>query len=469
MKEEQIQKYCQLLLRQGLIDQKNLYKAYQYYLLCLLEASQAHYSIEQEQFQFTLAGQSNVFNQIEISRQENYVGKWIPYASNKLALFDENCQFLGVESRHEKPELYLAPIGGISWIKNQAYHINSMLHHSIPLDDIKQGPIDLFIPGQSHEMLFFTDRAAGMLYVTDQTLTQFKARINLRKPGSKKAFNIAYSSRFKCCFMTDHQTPDLIKLNMTERKQERFYKDYGILGNLVLHDETDRLYTILADPEKEPAILIFSLSKLEHLGTILLPGKRFSDLDDPCDLIALSDNGQRLLVMSYSDKPALVTPIISIIDTQTHQLLDSYELKKEDKPVGIGFSKPSIKKKKAPDFEELLLKKGWLSSEKVQKMNDDLNRINKPQEQTLDKDVIEASKRIEASYSAEELDEVINMSEQAVAEMLEDAVFEWSGREDMTPEDKASLLEKMATIAPSKEVSQTNGVFVLNWLKGLLR
>lgn len=465
---DQVQQFARLALLKGYIDERQLAQSYQIYLVLKLQALQCAYYDDQSRGRLSIKDRNQAeWNGLDIVKS-SYRGKWVAYTSEKLALFDASGNFTGVGER-DKPQIFPAPWGGLVWANGQPYHTNTLLSPMLPIDEIDKGPFDLFVPPNPAEGLLICDRGRGTILIADYTLSHLKAELKIREVGSKKAINLAYSARYKCCFVTDHATPDILRITTADRRKDRIPTQHGILGNIAIHDQLNLLFAVLADPDKEPAVLIFSLPDLKHQGTILLPGKRFSELDDPCDLISLSPDGKRLMVMSYTDRPALMTPVLSVIDTTTHQLLHSYELKKEEKPLGIAFAQQPPPSPRVPDFDTLLLEKGILKPEQIQDLLEHMQLLKAEQgKRPLDRDVASAATRLEEKFGHEEVSAIVKASHQVMQDLVSDSTFQWEGRSTMTQEEKQLFVERMGEMRADKEVSHTNGVFVLSWLKGLL-
>jgi hypothetical protein len=466
-----VQKLCSMAVQQGLIKPVDMSIAYQTYLMTKIHAYQCQYVLETQQGRLLLQEREDAkseWSALDMPAPA-FQGQWVPYSSEKVALFDRFGQYKGVQAR-SRPEIIPSAEGGYIWSGQHAYRLQALLNPLVPIETVARGPYDFFLPPDQDSGVFITDRAAGTLTMTDLTLNMTKAHLKLREPGSKKAICLAYNAKARTLYVTDHQTSDLIVIKPFEQKIERISTPHGQLGNLVLDLPRKRLLTILSDPEQEAAILIYGLEKLDHQGTILLPGKRFSSLDDPCDLMGLSPDGRYLLVMSYTDEPALCTPLVSRIDLQTQQLVKTHTLSSEEKPIGFAFAHQQAKAQTVPDFEDFLEDKGILAKPQIIGLIRQIQAIeadrNKP---LLDQDVVAAMSHIQGHFTPQDIQTVTEISQQAVAQMAQDSFFEWQGRSDMNAEEKQVFVERLSQLKADETVTRTNGVFVLNWLKGLGR
>jgi len=66
-----------------------------------------------------------------------------------------------------------------------------------------------------------------------------------------------------------------------------------------------------------------------------------------------------------------------------------------------------------------------------------------------------------------ELSELIEPSQKDLERLLSEYGIDWQGRK-MSKEEKLSLAQKIYTLKTNSEISETNGTFVLNWMKKLL-
>lgn len=466
---DSVQKLCSLAVTHKLVSAIDMSIAYQTYLMTKIQAGQCQYILKAQAGRLLLQErerQGEEWSSLDMPAPA-YSGDWVPFSSEKLALFDPSGKYQGVHDRSH-PEVIPTQDGGFLWSSNRAYRLSGLYNPLVPVHTAARGPYDFYLPPGQQDGVFLTDRAAGLLIMTDMTLNVTKLRIKLREAGSSKALCMAYDSANRTAFLTDHQTSDLIVVKPFEQKMQRISTPHGVLGNLVLDAPRNRLFVILADPDREPAILIFSTQDYSHQGTLLLPGKRFSALDDPCDLMGLSPDGKSLLVMSYTDEPALCTPLISQIDIASQKLLTTHTLSTEEKPIGIVFQHQPPARQDVPDFDDFLVEKGIAARPQIIGLVRQIQALeadkNKP---ILDGDVEAAMAHIQDNFSAEEVKTVAEISQQAVQALSQENFFEWQGRSDMNGEEKQVFVERLSELKADPKVSQTNGVFVLNWLKGL--
>lgn len=466
-----IQKLCSLIVQHGLVSATDISMAYQRYLLEKIQSGHCQYVLETDLGRLVLQERGAAAGEMEWSNLDMpapaFHGKWVPYTSEKLALFDYQGRFRQVEQRSQ-PEIIPAGQGGYVFAVDKTFLLSALLNRLLPLENADRGPYDFYFPPHQSDGVFLSDRAMGTLMMTDMTLNMTRARLKLREPGSKKALCLAYSGETQRCYVSDHETSDLIVIEPRNQNMERHSLPHGTLGNLVLDAQRQQLLILLAGADQEPAVVVYALSDLSHQGTILLPGKRFSSLDDPCDLMGISPDGESLLVMTYSDDPALGTPMISQIRLADHQLLNTHTLKEEEKPIGFAFYSEAPQSKDIADFDDFLEAEGVVEKPLIIGLIRQIEAIEADKNKPLfDQDVESAMSHIADNFSQAEIHEVAELSQQAVASLQEESFFEWQGRDDMDAEEKQVFVERMSQIQADEKVAQTNGVFVLNWLKGI--
>jgi len=105
-----------------------------------------------------------------------------------------------------------------------------------------------------------------------------------------------------------------------------------------------------------------------------------------------------------------------------------------------------------------------LESKKVESKFD-YNSVN-----VLDDDILEIcsqiKEKIKGKGKEKELEELLEADIYGINNLMKDTGIDWQGRR-MSKEDKESLVGGIANIKADKEVSNTNGLFVLDWLTTL--
>lgn len=459
------------LLQKSIIDQRDIYDAFRYFLFKQVQSVSALYKPDQIKKSITLIDSNNKLKgSLELpSENPKYIGKWVSFSPNCIAVFDTDLpKFIGIINRLPNSGLGITPKGGVLIVNNKAYGINYWLHNEIPVGNPLNLPIDIYVGLNQHDYIFVTDRSSGKFYVITQSLSKILGEFKVRKGISKKTINVAYSFVEKCCYVTDSETPDLIVIRPGDNSIDRFYQNFGILGNLAISNDNKKLYIIVYNSNTEVNLIILKLPGFEFESQILIPGKRFSDLDDPCDLISITPNGKYLLIMTYTDTPSLFTPLISIIDTETNQLIESISLKKEEKPIGLAVFLPDVQVGTSPTFSDILLERQLIKPEELKAIIKEMKNLNNNQKIELDRDILDISLNMITNFSPEEIDSVLKPSYESLDKMIKDDKFKWQAR-NMSELEKRDFIQKVEDLKTEPEVSKANSVFVLNWLKNLLK
>lgn len=453
------------LLQKSLIEQPDLFKAFQFFLFKHLQAGIAFYRINQFKHSIELIDyKGKLQNSFELPSGTPFKIEWIPFSPNFVACFDFNGNFEGLIER-KNSGLNLQTASGGYLYNNIIYSLNSWLCELIPKNEISIYPYDLYIPSVYSDYIFATDRGSGKLLIIDRTLSKLVGKLQIRKPGSKKTINVAYLPATKCCYITDNQTPDIVVINLEKMSIDRFYQNYGTLGNITLNPKTEKLYVFLCQPDVQPAIIILKLPLFTLESTIILSGKRFSDLDDPTDLLALSADGRFLFTMTYTDRPSLFTPMLSIINTENNKLHTTHSLKQEGKPIAlvskIGNFVPS-----EINFAQILLEKGLVKPEELKAVIHEILGLAQVTSEKieLDKDVIATTSNLTEELS-KEIEAISDVKKEVADKWLTNPRFLWEGRKNMTTEEKTMFIQKVSEISAQPEVAKANSVFVLKWLQ----
>jgi hypothetical protein len=467
-RREDVQQICALALQQGFAEPYQLAEAFRHFLQTKLAAGTSSYELELESGRIRLrdTGDSGEWGALDLPAPR-YQGQWLPFAANKIALFSPALSYSGVFDR-PTAELTPTPQGAMIRYQKQAYRLDTLLNTLIPTTGVERGPYDLVIPPGQNEGVFVVDRAAGQVLMADVTLAELRLRVAVRPPGSSKGLGLAYAPRYRFVFASDYTTSSLHLLNPESREYEAVDLQMGPLGALAVDETRNQIWILRAGEGSPVSLLCFDLESLALKQEVALPGQRFSDLDDPVDVMALAPDGKTLLVMTYVDQPALMTPLITAVDVSSGRVGKTTTLQREDKPVGLAFA-CTVAAGTDPDFLPFLQEAG-LSEPQLKILQQLLTRLREDEQKPLmDAKTQALVQQLEAQFNAQELATVSEISQQALAQMAGDTFFQWEGREGMTPEDKRVLVERMAQIQVDKQMSRAHGVFVLQWLKTLVQ
>ena len=126
-------------------------------------------------------------------------------------------------------------------------------------------------------------------------------------------------------------------------------------------------------------------------------------------------------------------------------------------------------------FSQYLVDKKLMLQGTIEKVINELTASKKVEKvyntkELLDEDVSTLQTEIEKNLTGQEakLDELLEPTQEEINKFLSENGIDWQGRR-MSPEDKETLIKKMASLKSNSEVSKTNGVFVLSWMENLLQ
>jgi hypothetical protein len=464
------------IVSRNILEKKTINEALDAYLAKKIEAGFAFYSLDNYGQIIELKDETgNIQKSTELPVKPDKKSSWIPYSSNSvLVLNEKDPDFKEVIDRGVQKGLALGTSGGYLRINDACYLLNQWFFEMVSAGSTPNLPVDMYIPGGQTNYLFLTDRGSGKLYILPSNLKEIIREIQVRQVDTKKAINLAYSARAKKCFITDNQTPDLVVLNLDNYNTERFYHDYGPLGNLCGSKDEKLLYIVGCEYDKPVSLLVVSTEGYKLVKKIPLKGKLFSDADDPSDLIAISPDGRFVYVMTFVDTPALFTPIISVVSTEKNELTREFQLDKDEKPVSISFKVDLPLPGVQPSFSQLLIDKKYIHESNMEYILNELQSYKEVKREynesnLLDQDVSDLQAKIEQQFSGleKDLSELLEPDNSNVNRFLSDTGIDWQGRR-MSKEDKESFIRQMAGIRADADVSKTNGVFVLGWMKDLL-
>lgn len=460
------------IINRNILDKKTVSQALDAYIQLLTEEGFTYYSLKDYGKKIELNDDkgSNI-RSMELPVQSAKNIKWLPYSSDNVLAFDESDETYKELIKREKG-IFSGKNGGLLRKGDKSFVIRHWIFEMVSSEAVTSLPLDLYIPEKQSKYIFLADRGSNTLYIASSDLKKIISEFKVRQANTSKAINLAFSAKSNKCYITDNQSPDMIVLNLENNKLERFYEKYGSMGNLVISKDETHLYVINCDSEN-PDLMVISTNGFKLVKRIALKGKLFSDADDPTDLISISPNGKYIYVMTHLDKPALFTPVISVISTSKNEIVRQIKLDKDEKPVSLAFKANSGLKREKPSFSQLLIDKKLMLDSSMQKVLDELQSYKQtPKEfnktELLDQDVSDLQAEIVESIKGQEkeLSALLEPSEEELKQFLSDHGMEWQGRK-MSKEDKESLIRKMSEIKGNKEVSETNGIFVLNWMNNL--
>lgn len=212
---------------------------------------------------------------------------------------------------------------GVTVAKNYSYLQFSNLENSfcfplmtnfnypyLPSESVNSLPLDMTITLNRKE-IYFTDRGSGTLYIYDTKENKLSGAAHLRQAGYKKTLNLTSTSDGRKIFVTDNESPALYTIDSKTIKIKKQPLSYGVLSTII--SDKKWLCVLVHKQTFFPELVVLKCHSLVHKATVQLRGNLFSKVDNPNDLMVVSPSGKYLLVMTYTNYPALFTPMINII------------------------------------------------------------------------------------------------------------------------------------------------------------
>lgn len=219
------------------------------------------------------------------------------------------------------------------------------------------GPCDLHLsPDQA--WLALSNRAEGSIELLETRGFTSRLKIKLRPDGGGTALNLAFDLARNRLVVTDQSSSMLALIDLASGELTQHKLGLGLLGNLIPAPDGEHLYLLTTKPNQE--LVYLRMQDFRIVKSLLLKGDLFSaQSSDPCDLMALSADGQHLLVMTYQHSPAPFTPLLSVIDTQQVKTVRRYALKDGYKPFQLAFARGNpLEAYRHRDVREIILSSG---------------------------------------------------------------------------------------------------------------
>ena len=150
----------------------------------------------------------------------------------------------------------------------------------------------------------------------------------------------------------------------------------------------------------------------------------------------------------------------------------------DKKTVSQAFKEFSEKRKldKTVSFSQILVDKRYMLKSTIKNILDQLenkkveSKSNTETNNVLDSDILDIcnqiKEKIKGKNKENELAELLEADMNGINNLMKTNGIDWQGRR-MTKEEKESLVTSIANIKANKDVSNTNGLFVLDWLTTL--
>ncbi|MBC7473779.1 MAG: hypothetical protein H7263_05765 [Candidatus Sericytochromatia bacterium] len=319
------------------------------------------------------------------------------------------------------------------------------------IEKLSYNLIDLYIPEKSN-YIFINDVSEDKIYVLPTNISKILKEIKL------SGNNIIYSSKNKKLYITNNKSSEINILNLENYNVEKFKLPYGNLSKLVLSKDDKFLY-ILGENNQ---LIVVSTNGFKLVKKIFIKDG-FSNKS----FLSISPDKKNICINNQENKH------VYVISTESNELIKKISLIDLDTSDSITFRSNLSITEVNNSFSQLLIDKKIMLESNMQKIINDLQvKDNKKEYKAtaiLDQDVFELQSEIEKQLQGKEkdLNELLEVNNHDMNRLMGDTGIDWQGRK-MSKEDKESLINKMASVNTTPEVSKTNGVFVLSWMNDLL-
>ncbi|MFN8671294.1 MAG: PQQ-binding-like beta-propeller repeat protein [Candidatus Sericytochromatia bacterium] len=380
----------QFLLENGIISHEqiqnalNLQKKY-------LQASQKKlavysYFIDQRKYSFKIKDYltNKTINEIQFPIRKKFApeydkNEWYPVGNNIIRMFSDNeCEDLGIVEWNENEDIGVTIAKDYSYLQfkslDNSYYfpvISNFNYRYLPSENLNSLPLDMTVTLNRKE-IYFVDRGSGTLYFFDTEENKLAGAIHLRPSGYKKTLNITSTPDGRKVFATDNESPAIYIIDPKNLKTKKQPLTYGQLSTII--SDKKWLYMLVNKPNF-PELVVLDPYSLLHKATIQLRGNLFSSVDDPYDLMAVSPSGKYLLVMTYTNYPALFTPMINIISLETYELEEQILLSEKPTYLSFAVNKPEEIVKSKAGIIDTLIELGYIDEEQVLVALDKINGV----------------------------------------------------------------------------------------------
>jgi len=215
-----------------------------------------------------------------------------------------------------------------------------------------------------NKILYLSNRAEGSVYFFNTELGKFTNGVSIRTAGaSNKALNVAVSALNNKAYITDSITQNLYIYDFVKKEIVKKNLGIGIVGSVCLTPNEKNIYIVSTKPESN--LRCFSLDEFKELKEFGVKGELFSNVDDPCDLLAITPDKKYLFVMTYINEPTPFTPVITVINVDKNKAVKRFSLKDGLKPCGITFIGINPIGFVNKEIEEILIERKLVSINKL--------------------------------------------------------------------------------------------------------
>ncbi|MBC7473226.1 MAG: hypothetical protein H7263_02960, partial [Candidatus Sericytochromatia bacterium] len=173
-------------------------------------------------------------------------------------------------------------------------NINKFIFPLIPKTKTESLPFDLYFFPESNYFCV-TDRGSGQLHLFDSKNEKLIKTYQIRNSGSNKTINISFSKTINKLFITDNISTNLTIIDLKNLELSLINPNLGILGNLIVYNET--IYLITIKPKQ--SLKLININDYSVKKDFPLKGELFSTGDTPCDLLQISIDQKYIYLMTH--------------------------------------------------------------------------------------------------------------------------------------------------------------------------
>lgn len=224
-----------------------------------------------------------------------------------------------------------------SKIMNMSYFARSLFHRSMPLEPVQSLPYDLYL-NPRHPFDVVADRGAGKLHLYQREGLRLHRSWPIVNPPNKKALSVAFHPDGKRIYVSACQNGLLVMIDRGMAQKKLPLPKSHVISTLAVANKGDILYALVYDPQtRRPDLWLLDTQKYTRQSVISLEGEAFAAGADARDLMAMTPDGQYMVVMVSKNQPALFTPCLLLVELASGQIVDQLLLKSNEKPVNLVF------------------------------------------------------------------------------------------------------------------------------------
>lgn len=194
------------------------------------------------------------------------------------------------------------------------------------------GPVDLLLG--NGDTVFVTQRALGTVYVVDLAAGEVVNRLRMRTSGDVQPMPIAVAGHRLFVALSDDGP--LWGYDLRDGRHVNAVDGLGFVTNVVVTPDGRSLWVLASAPKF--AVHRVDLESLTVVTSIPLPGEPFSRLGDGGDLMTISPDGSRLLVMSAVADPEPETPVVHVLNLKTGRMVRRVRFRSGRRPARLAFA-----------------------------------------------------------------------------------------------------------------------------------